>query len=136
MKMCETNDVCFIFNLGNKNLGIYCHLSLLLRYFWCRNCLKTSILLFWATLVNTCWPYHMCVILPNEVWGLVSIYLKSLPPKYHVKKSKTHRGGSSNHFFCLRNGWWNNHLHINFSNLHQELFYLLKFYGFQGFDLK
>ena len=46
---------------------------------------------------------HMCVILPNEVWGLVSIYLKSLPLKYHVKKSKTHREGvEKTIFFALQ----------------------------------
>ena len=33
MKVCQTYDVCFIFNIGNKNLGIYCHLSLILCYF-------------------------------------------------------------------------------------------------------
>ena len=39
--------------------------------------------------------FNMCVISPNEVWELVSIYLKSLPPKYHVKKSKAYHGGVS-----------------------------------------
>ena len=70
---------------------------------------------------------HMCVISPNEVWGLVSIYLKSLPPKYHVKKSKTHHGGSKNknHFFLFASTgrWWNNHLHFSLSSFHKK-FYL------------
>ena len=59
MKMCQTYDVCFIFNLEKKYLGIYHHFSLILCYFWCQNCLKTSILAFWMTLVNMCWP-HVC----------------------------------------------------------------------------
>ena len=76
MKMCQTYDVCFIFNLGNKNLGIYHHFSLILRYFWRQNCLKTSILLLWATLVNTCWPY-VCDI---TKWSLgARKYLSQVP---------------------------------------------------------
>ena len=76
MKMCQTYDVCFIFNLGNKNLGIYCHLSLILCHFWRQNCLKTSILLLWATLVNTCWPY-VCDI---TKWSLgARKYLSQVP---------------------------------------------------------
>ena len=50
--MCQTYDVCFIFNLGNTNLGIYHHFSSILCYFWRQNCLKTSILAPWATLIN------------------------------------------------------------------------------------
>ena len=34
---------------------------------------------------------HMCLIWSTTFWGLVSIHLKSLPPKYQVKKSKTHQ---------------------------------------------
>ena len=74
--MCQTYDVCFIFNLGNKNLGIYCHLSLILCHFWRQNCLKTSILLLWATLVNTCWPY-VCDV---TKWSLgARKYLSQVP---------------------------------------------------------
>ena len=52
----------------------------------------------WSTRVD-----HMCVIWPNTFWGLVSIYLKSLCPKYHVRKSKTHHGGSKKTIFlCLQ----------------------------------
>ena len=37
------------------------------------------------------------------ILALVSIYLKFLPPKYHLKKSKTHHRGSKKHFFlCLQ----------------------------------
>ena len=54
----------------------------------------------------------MCVIWPNTFWGLVSIYLKSLPPKYHVQKCKTHHGGRKKHFFLSTGGWWNNHLQL------------------------
>ena len=43
----------------------------------------------------------MCVIWPNTFGGLVSICLKSLPPKYYVQKCKTHHGRSKNHFLSL-----------------------------------
>ena len=33
--------------------------GLILCYFWRQNCLKTWILAFWTTLVNSCWP-HVC----------------------------------------------------------------------------
>eukprot|EP00493_Phyllostaurus_siculus_P017173 UN17435 len=41
----------------------------------------------------------MLVIRPNKFLGLVSIYPKSLSPKYHFKISKTHHGGSKKVFF-------------------------------------
>ena len=102
--MCQTYDVCFIFNLGNKNLGIYCHLSLILCYFWRQNCLKTSILLLWATLVNMalCWPY-VCDI---TKWSLRACkYLSQVPPN----SSR----GSEGPFFWPTKGWWNNHLQFS-----------------------
>ena len=112
MKMCQTYDVCFILNLRKKKLGIYHHFSLILCYFWRQNYLKTSILALWATLGNTSWWSYMCVIWPNIFWGLVSIHLKSLSPKYHVKESKAHHEGSKNHFFSSPGRWWNNLLHF------------------------
>ena len=56
----------------------------------------------------------MYVIWPNTFWMLVTMYLKSLFPKYHIKKSKTYRGGRKNHFFVSTGRWWNNHLQIQF----------------------
>ena len=53
----------------------------------------------WSTRVD-----HMCVIWPNTFWGLVSIYLKSLPPKYHVQKCKTHHGGVEKTIFLSLHG--------------------------------
>ena len=56
----------------------------------------------------------VCVICPNKFWGLASIYLKSLFPKSHVMKSKTHlvEGGIQMIFFVSTGRWWNNHLHF------------------------
>ena len=101
MKMCQTYDVCFIFNLGNKNLGIYCHLSLILCHFWRQNCLKTSILLLWATLVNTCWPY-VCDI---TKWSLgARKYLSQVPypqiSRQEIQNSS--RGVEKTIFLCLQ----------------------------------
>ena len=59
MRIHQLNDVFFILNLGNIKIEIYRHFSLILCYFWRQNCLKTSILAFWTTLVNACWP-HVC----------------------------------------------------------------------------
>ena len=111
MKMCQTYDVCLIFNLGNKNSGIYCHLSLILCYFWRQNCSKTSILLFWVTLVNTCWPY-VCDI---TKWSLGACkYLSQVPsPQISARNPKLIARGQENHFFNPTRGWWNNHLHFN-----------------------
>ena len=101
--------------------------------------LKTSILALWATLVNTtsCWPY-VCVIWPNEVWGLVSIYLKSLPLNTTSRNPKLITGGRKNHFlrlqavdgittfkcfyFLLHNFWATCHMIIIFSRTRRAMF--------------
>ena len=99
MKMCQTYDVCFLFNLGNKNLRIYHHFSLILCYFWRQNCLKTSILAFWATLVNTCWPY----VCDMPKWSLGDCkYLKSFPPNITSRNPKLITGGRKDHFLPLQ----------------------------------
>ena len=68
-------------------------------YFFCKNCLKTSILALWTTLVNACWP-HVCYMI-KYFWGLGRIYLKSLPPNITYRNAKlTMRG--QNFFFCLQ----------------------------------
>ena len=59
----------------------------------------------------------MYVVWPNTFWRFVTMYLKSLFPRYHVKKSKTHRGGRKTIFFVSTGRWWNNHLHIQFTPL-------------------
>ena len=69
----------------------------------------------WSTRVD-----HMYVMWPNTYWGLVSIYLKSLPPKYDVQKYKTYHGGSKKTFFVPRPRWWNNHLHFSFIQIYRE----------------
>ena len=71
---------------------------------------KTSILSFWTTLVNACWP-HVCDM-TKHILGVVIIYLKSLPLEYHVQKCKTHHGGSKKPFFPSTGSWWNNHLQM------------------------
>jgi len=53
---------------------------------------------------------HMRVIWPNKFWGIVSIYLKSLPPKYRVQKFKTH-----NHLHISFQKWNNICLNFNFN---------------------
>ena len=72
--------------------------------------LKMWILAFWTILVNACWP-HVCDM-RKFILGPGSIYLKSLPPKYHVQKCKIHHEGSKKPFFVPTRGWWNNHLII------------------------
>ena len=55
-----SNEWCFLhFKPWKQKIEIYHHFSLILCYFWRQNCLKTSILAFWTTLVNACWP-HVC----------------------------------------------------------------------------
>ena len=100
--MCQTYDVCFIFNLGNKNLGIYCYLSLILCHFWRQNCLKTSILLLWATLVNTCWPY-VCDI---TKWSLGARKYLSQVPSPQISRQEIQNSSRGvdreNHFLSLQ----------------------------------
>ena len=57
MRVCQMDDIFFILNLGNKTFQIDYHFSLILCHFWRQNCLKTWILAFWTTLVNSCWPH-------------------------------------------------------------------------------
>ena len=108
--MYQMDDVFFILKLENKKIEIYQRFRLILCNFWRPNCLKTWIFAFWTTLVNSCWP-HVCDM-AKYILGLVSIYLKSLPPTYHAQKCKTHHGGSKKPYFFPTTGWWNNHLHI------------------------
>ena len=109
--MCQTYDVCFICNLGNKNLGIYHRFNLILCYFWRQNCLKTWILAFWTTLVNSCWP-HVCDM-TKDILGACK-YISQVPsPKYHVQKCKSHHVGWKKHFFVPTGSWWYNHLQIS-----------------------
>ena len=99
--MCQTYDVCFIFNLGNKNLGIYHHFSLILCYFWRQNCLKTSILALWATLVNTCWPY----VCDRTKWSLGACKYLSQVPSPQISRQEiqnSSRGVEKTIFLCLQ----------------------------------
>ena len=63
-------------NIQNILFTFFDIFSLILCYFWRQNCWKTSILLLWATLVNTCWPY-VCDI---TKWSLgARKYLSQVP---------------------------------------------------------
>ena len=99
--MCQTYDVCFLFNLGNKNLRIYHHFSLILCYFWRQNCLKTSILALWATLVNTCWPY----VCDRTKWSLGACKYLSQVPSPQISRQEiqnSSRGVEKTIFLCLQ----------------------------------
>ena len=109
MRMYQMDDVFFILNLENKKLKYINILAWFYAIFDVKIAWKREFWPFgplWSTRVD-----HMCVIWPNTFWGLVSIYLKSLPPRYHVQKIKTHHG-SKKTFFLSGTRWWNNHLHF------------------------
>jgi len=60
----------------------------------------------WSTRVDC-----MCLIWPNAFWGLVSIYLKSLPPDIMSRNGNFIMTDRKKHFFPIT-CWWNNHLEI------------------------
>ena len=95
------NDVFFILNLGNIKIEIYHHFSLILCYFWRQNCLKTSILAFWTTLVNACWP-HVCDMI-KYILGACK-YLSEVPfPQISCPEMQNSSwGGWKNHIFPLQ----------------------------------
>ena len=101
MKIYQTYDVCFISNPGNKNLGIYHHFNLISCYFWPQNCLKTSILALWATLVNTCWPY---VYDKTKLSFGACKYLSQVPPPQISRQEiqSSSRGVEKTIFLCLQ----------------------------------
>ena len=101
MKMCQTYYVYFLFNLGNKYLRIYHHISLILCYFWRQNSLKTSILAFWATLVNKCWPY----VCDRTKWSLGACKYLSQVPSPQISRQEiqnSSRGVEKTIFLCLQ----------------------------------
>ena len=72
---------------------------------------------FWTTLVNACWP-HVCDM-TKYIWGLVSIYLKSLPQNIMPRNAKLIMR-SKKSFFLPTRGWWNNYLHLRFYSLEKN----------------
>ena len=69
----------------------------------------------WILLMNNDCVDHIFVAWLNKFWWLVSIYLKSLFLKFHVKKFKTHYGGSKKKiFFLFAICWWKQHSNVFF----------------------
>ena len=88
-------------NIQNILFTFFDIFSLILCYFWRQNCLKTSILLLWATLVNTCWPY-VCDI---TKWSLGARKYLSQVPSPQISRQEiqnSSRGVEKTIFLCLQ----------------------------------
>ena len=61
----------------------------------------------------------------NTFWVLVSIYLKSLLPKYHEHNCKTHHVGSQKPYFFPTIVWWNNQFHLEYFSISCRYIYVV-----------
>ena len=106
-----SNEWWFLhFKPWKQRIEMYHHFSLILCYFWRQNCLKTSILALWATLVNTCWPY----VYDMTKWTLGTCKSLCKVPAPQISRQEiqnSSRGVEKTIFFVSTVDWWNNHLH-------------------------
>ena len=100
-----------IWNHPKHIICVYDIFSLILCYFSRQNCLKTSFLALWATLVNTCWPY----VCDMTKWSLGACKYLSQVPSPQISRQEiqnSSRGVEKTIFFVSIVSWWNNHLQI------------------------
>ena len=107
-----SNEWCFLhFKPWKQKIEIYQHFSLILCNFWRQNCLKTWILVFWTTLVNSCWP-RVCDMTKYILGACKYLSQVLSPPNIISRNAKLIMGGGrKKRFFVPRPRWWNNHLH-------------------------
>ena len=89
----------FHFESWKQKIGIHYHFTLILCYLWCQNCLETSILALWATLVNTCWPY-VCDMTKWSLGACKYLSQVSSPQISRQEIQNSSRAVEKKHFLC------------------------------------